>query len=97
MILTTLFAYATPLFPSAQVWCGDRYLEAVHAMLREHHSEFDNSQHENIQLHILRATEIKSGLDSKWGLSKRQFACEYSKAGRDVYRSAKMISSGSWF
>jgi hypothetical protein len=54
MILTTLFAYATPLFPSAQVWCGDRYLEAVRTMLSEHHSEFDNAQHENIQLQILR-------------------------------------------
>ena len=54
MILTTLFSYATPLFPSAQVWCGDRYLEAVRAVLREHNSEFDDSQHENIQLQILR-------------------------------------------
>jgi hypothetical protein len=54
MILTTLFAYATPLFPSAQVWCGDRYLEAVRTMLREHISEFDNSQQENIRLQILR-------------------------------------------
>ena len=54
MIRTTLFAYATALFPSAQVWSGDRYLEAVRTMLREHNSAFDNSQHENIQLQILR-------------------------------------------
>ena len=53
MIRTTLFAYATPLFPSAQVWCGDRYLEAVRTMLREHISEFDDSQHDDIQLQIL--------------------------------------------
>ena len=54
MILTTLFAYATPLFPSAQVWCGDRYIEAVRAMLREHNTAFDDSEHENIQLQLLR-------------------------------------------
>jgi hypothetical protein len=51
MILTTLFAYSTPLFPSAQVWCGDRYLDAVHTLLREHNSMFD---HESIDLQILR-------------------------------------------
>jgi hypothetical protein len=54
MILTTLFAYATPLFPSAQVWCGDRYIEAVRTVLREHITVFDDSQHENIQLQLLR-------------------------------------------
>ncbi|KAF8480430.1 hypothetical protein DFH94DRAFT_742814 [Russula ochroleuca] len=95
MILTTLFAYATPLFPSAQVWCGDRYLEAVHTLLREHNSAFDTSQHESIQLQILRATEMKSELDSKWGITKRQHAYEYSKTCRDVYRFTQMISSGS--
>ncbi|KAI0277975.1 hypothetical protein BGY98DRAFT_976064 [Russula aff. rugulosa BPL654] len=89
MILTTLFAYATPLFPSAQVWCGDRYIEAVRDMLRDHISAFDDSQHENIQLHILSATEIKSGLDSKWGLSKRQHACEYAKACRTFINPAR--------
>jgi hypothetical protein len=39
------------------------------------------------------ATEIQLGLDSKWGLSKRQHACEYSKACREVYRSAKVVRS----
>jgi hypothetical protein len=41
------------------------------------------------------ATEIKLGLDSKWGLSKRQHACEYAKACREVYRSTKVVRSPS--
>ena len=54
MILTTLFGYATPLFPSAQVWCGDRYLEEVHTLRREHYSVFDTAHHESIELQLLR-------------------------------------------
>ena len=39
------------------------------------------------------ATEIKSGLDSKWGLTKRQQACEYAKACREIYQSTKVVRS----
>lgn len=54
MILTTLFAYATPLFPSAQVWCGDQYIEAVHTLLREQYSVFNTDHRESIEFQVLR-------------------------------------------
>ncbi|KAH9989185.1 hypothetical protein BJV77DRAFT_1018226 [Russula vinacea] len=93
MILTTLFAYATALFPSAQVWCGDRYLEAVDTLLREHYTAFDTSQHETSN--SKSAMEMKLELDSKWGITKRQHAYTYSATCRDVYRFTQMIFSGS--
>ena len=42
------------------------------------------------------AAEIRSELDSKWGLSKRQHACEYAKVCREAYRTAKVVHSPSY-
>ncbi|KAI0296113.1 hypothetical protein B0F90DRAFT_1114424 [Multifurca ochricompacta] len=92
VLATRLLDYVAKHTTSAQEMRGDQRLDEARALTVEYETVIDPVDRAIIEERITFAREMKSGLESKWGLSKFLQAREYRRVARNAYRFAKTAS-----
>lgn len=82
----------TSLLPSAQARRGDEDLERARSLRDQFREEIPRDGMTSLQNRITMTTEMRVGLDSKWGLSKWSHARAYRKHAEETFHIVKTTS-----